>query len=373
MRQSRLISSLAVVLLLCTPLLALAAALKKQNSPPTASPVPIIELRGTPQEIGRQHAQKLGPQVRELHEKYLKPWFTDAALHRKAQLAAIMFRLMLNPEHRNELDSFAAELKLNLPDAMLGNCFLDLIPINACSTITLPAEASADGVARFGRNLDFPGMNIAEKHTVLLIVRPEGRFSYAAVTWPGLLGVLSGMNEHGLTVANMEVDRRGGIPQAMPYTLLYRTLLERCKTVDEAIKLLSDTPRQTANNLMLMDAAGNRAVAEIRPDGVSVRRGLSNAALISTNHQRGEDQNTPKRCWRYDTLRNQSAKLFGQQDALSIARLLGQVAQGKMTLQSMVFEPSTRVIHLATGEQATKNPYHRIDLKPYFAGNKPRE
>lgn len=370
MCHARLINALAIATLLCTPLLTHSAAAKKEKLPPAATTAPIIELSGTPQEIGRQHAQKLGPQVRELHEKYLKPWFTDAALHRKAQLAAIMFRLMLNPEHRNELDSFAAELKLNMPDAMLGNCFLDLIPINACSTITLPAEAAPDGVARFGRNLDFPGMNIAEKHTVLLIVRPEGRYSYAAVTWPGLLGVLSGMNEHGLTVANMEVDRQGGVPQAMPYTLLYRTVLERCKTVDEAIKFLNDTPRQTANNLMLMDAAGSRAVAEIRPEGVSVRRGLNGVALISTNHQRGEDQNTPKRCWRYDTLRNQSAKLFGQQDVQSIERLLGQVAQGKMTLQSMVFEPSTRVIHLATGEQATKNPYHRIDLKPYFTQRK---
>ena len=53
---------------------------------------------------------------------------------------------------------------------------------------------------------------------------------------------------------------------AMPYALLYRTVLERCKTVEEAIALLETTPRQTANNLMLMDATGNRAVVEITPE-----------------------------------------------------------------------------------------------------------
>ena len=53
-----------------------------------------------------------------------------------------------------------------------------------------------------------------------------------------MIGVLSGMNEHGLTLANMEVDRPRRLPVAMPYTLLYRTVLERCRTVDEAIALL---------------------------------------------------------------------------------------------------------------------------------------
>ena len=64
------------------------------------------------------------------------------------------------------------------------------------------------------------------------------------------------MNEYGLCLANMEVDRQMRPPMAMPYTLLYRTVLEQCRTVDEAIDLLKRTPRQSANNLMLMDARG---------------------------------------------------------------------------------------------------------------------
>ena len=363
MRHPRLICPLALLAFFCA---VVAAEPGKAKGRPAAPIVPIVELSGSADQIGRQHAQKLGPQVKELHEKYLGPWFADEVLHRKAQLAAVIFRQLLNPEHKAELDAFADELKINMPDLMLGNCFLDLIPALGCSTVTLPADASPDGVARFGRNLDFPSMNIADKHTVLLVVRPEGRFAYAAVTWPGLIGVLSGMNEHGLTLANMEVTRTARLPQAMPYTLLYRTVLERCKTVDEAIKLLTDTPRQTPNNLMLMDAAGNRAVVELRPEGIAVRRGQDRTALVSTNHQRGDDQDTPRRCWRYDTLRRESARQFGKEDVPALQGMLGQVAQGKMTLQSMVFEPANRVIYLAAGEQATKNPYRRVDLKPYF-------
>src|SRR5207253_2804759 len=113
-----------------------------------------------------------------------------------------------------------------------------------------------------------------------------------SVAWPGMIGVLSGMNEHGLTLANMEVDRNRRLPVAMPYTLLYRSVLEHCKTVEQAIAFLKSTPRQTANNLMLMDATGDRAVLEITPDAVVVRRAPDSAPLISTNHHRGTDLDT---------------------------------------------------------------------------------
>src|SRR5207248_4073321 len=132
-------------------------------------------------------------------------------------------------------------------EVLLGQCFLDLSAMTACSTITFPPAAAPDGVARFGRNLDFPSFNVADKQTVVLIFRPQGRYAFASIAWPGMIGVLSGMNEHGLALANMEVDRSPRLPAAMPYTLLYRTILERCKTVDEAVALLQSTPRQTAN------------------------------------------------------------------------------------------------------------------------------
>jgi hypothetical protein len=155
----------------------------------------------------------------------------------------------------------------------------------------------------------------------------------------------------------------------MPYTLLYRTVLEQCRTVDEAIALLRATPRQSANNLMLMDAAGNRAVAEITPQGVVVRRGLPQTPLISTNHQRGQDQATAGYCWRYDALHAASTTEFGHIDAPALEQMLGQVVQGRdgdMTLQSMIFEPANRVLYLAAGADAPTQPYQRIDLNPYF-------
>jgi isopenicillin-N N-acyltransferase like protein len=328
--------------------------------------VRIVEVGGKPAEIGRQHGQQLQADIQYLNEHYLQALLGNPQTYRRALTGALIFRAQLLGEHREELAALAEAAGMDSGDAMLAQCFLDLDAMVTCSTITLPADASPDHVARFGRNLDFPGLNVADKYSLLMIVRPEGRYAFAAVSWPGLMGVLSGMNEHGLTLTNMEVTRPQRLPQAMPYAMLYRMVLEQCRTVDEAVAMLEKTPKQTANNLMLMDAAGNRAVVEIQPEKITVRRGTERKALISTNHQRGQDADRPGRCDRYDLLHDRSAGLFGKIDAGAIEKMLGQVAQGNETLQSMVFEPANRVIYLATGAEATKRGYQKIELKGYF-------
>jgi predicted choloylglycine hydrolase len=316
--------------------------------------------------LGEEQASLLGGPIHLLFDRYLMRYFSSALDRNLALMAARLFEGHLLPEHRIEIEALSRGLNMDRREVMLGQCFLDLSPMTACSTLSLPASAAPDGIARFGRNLDFSSFDIADKQTVLLIFHPQGRYAFASVAWPGMIGVLSGMNEHGLALANMEVDRSARIPRAMPYTLLYRMILERCKTVDEAIALLRATPRQTANNLMLMDAGGDRAVAEITPEKVVVRRASDNRALISTNQQRGQDADAPGLCRRYDYLHNASAQSFGQIGITQIESMLNFVAQGKRTLQSMIFEPGTRTIYLAAGANAPSQGYHRLDLKPLF-------
>jgi isopenicillin-N N-acyltransferase like protein len=279
---------------------------------------------------------------------------------------SMMFESKLPPEYLAEIKSLAAASGMDERDIMLENCFLDLSPITACSSITLPADASPDHVARFGRNLDFPSYDIADKYSVVLVYHPTGKLGFLTVGWPGMIGVLSGMNERGLCLANMEVTRTGGVPHAMPYVLLYRSILENCKTTDEAIALLHSMPRQTANNLMLMDASGNRAVVELTSDAVTIRRAPDSAALISTNHQRGEDLDTPGRCKRFDYLHDTAATDFGHIDRTEIQSMLQHVQQGSYTMQSMIFEPTNRTIYLATGSHAADRQMTKIELGQFF-------
>jgi isopenicillin-N N-acyltransferase like protein len=334
----------------------------------TRPSMPTVELSGSPAEIGAAHGRQFGTVIRSMYERFIFSRLTPIQLA-EVRLLAAEFEVHMRPEDRQELTALADAAGMNHYDVVLGQCYLDLLPQIGCSTISLPASASPDRIARFGRNLDFESRGLLDKDTTLFIYKPAGKYEFVSIGWPGLIGLVSGMNETGLTLASMEVPRGPRSPDAMPYTLLYRSILEDCKTTDEAIALLERTPRQTANNLMLMDAAGNRAVVEIRPESISVRRGEDSAALISTNHQRNQDQNTPGLCWRYDSLHAAAEANFGRIDARSIEEMLSQVVQGSsgnMTLQSMIFEPANRVLYLAVGHDAPSHGYARIDLHSYF-------
>jgi isopenicillin-N N-acyltransferase like protein len=329
--------------------------------------VPIIELAGDPAQIGHDYAAKLGPDIRLLDEKYFGAYLPDRRVRLEALLMASAFRARMLPEHRAEVDALADATGIKRPEMSLFQCFLDLSDMTACSTISLSAAASPDHIARFGRNLDFPSFGVADKHSVVLIYHPNGRHAFAAIGWPGMIGVLSAMNDRGLCLANMEVSRPGGRPAvAMPYTLLYREVMERCDDVPQAIELLRNSVRQTANNLMLMDAAGRRAVAEITPESVVIRQAADGKALICTNHQRGQDADSPGRCPRYDFLHDRSAADFGRIDLADLHGMLDHVSQTDLTMQTMVFEPANRVIYLAAGKDASKLPLRRLDLRPYF-------
>src|SRR5205823_8152360 len=192
--------------------------------------------------IGAAGARQLGGPSRSLFHDYFARYFRSAFEKNMSLMAASAFGPHVASEHREEIRALAGGVGLDEREVLLGQCFLDLSPMTACSTVTLPADASPDHVARFGRNLDFESFDIADKQSVVLIFRPQGRYAFASIAWPGMIGVLSGMNEHGLALANMEVDRQPRLPVAMPYMLLYRTILERCRTVNEAIALLQSTP-----------------------------------------------------------------------------------------------------------------------------------
>ena len=97
-----------------------------------------------------------------------------------------------------------------------------------------------------------------------------------------------------------------------------------------------------------------------------VREGRPDAALISTNHQRGAEADKPGLCRRYDYLHDTSKQNFGKLDRVALQSMLRHVQQEEMTLQSMIFEPANRVIYLSTGMNAAEGEMRKIDLSKFF-------
>jgi hypothetical protein len=116
--------------------------------------------------------------------------------------------------------------------------------------------------------------------------------------------------------------------------------------------------------LTLCDKNGG-AVFEITPTNLEVRA-AENGVCCCTNHFRTEKLCLDDKCWRYTKLAPLLAKDAGKLAVNDVFARLDEVNQGRSTLQSMVFEPDARVLHLACGENATKLKPHKLELGKLF-------
>jgi hypothetical protein len=330
--------------------------------------VPVLVLHGKPAEIGEQFgvlAVKNAPGLDEMHKNFLH----DARLESKATTIKLMARRLkpnFPPDHLAEVEAQAKAAGRELDLLLFADTVYDLSSGMGCSTVVVEKGRSKTGAPLFGRNFDWlPSKGITE-HTMLAVFHPEGKRSFAIVTVSPIVGCISGMNDTGLSCTINEIhlkqskDHSAFDWDGTPTLLAFRRVLEECGSVAEAEKLVRGMKRTTSACLTICDKDGG-CVFEITPKAVVVRPAVHDVCLC-TNHLRGDGLSLGEKCWRYDALeplQHEDAKL-GVADVFA---RLGKVSQGAGTLQSMVFEPAERRLHLKYGPgPATKLEARTFDL-----------
>lgn len=333
--------------------------------------IPVAAFAGTPEQIGRQHAALLGKAAQATLEYPQK--FSQALNNPSVNAAAGQALLHNAPAgHRQEMDAMVAS-GLDAGNVAMANTLVELSRVGCSTLIVEPSRSATDGPL-FGRNFDFPALDILDKYGVVMVYRPAGKRAFASVAFPGMAGVISGMNDAGLAVAALDVVQTGDgasmfRPDGVPLAFVFRRILEECTTVDEAEKLLHDVQATTCMNLAVCDR-NQGAVFEITTRQVArmddAHDGRDDDLVACTNHFRSDGLKVDGQCWRLPLL---EAPIEGERplDVTAVHKRLSAVNQGPATLQTMVFEPRALVVHLAMGDPpATGNDLTRIDLGPLF-------
>ncbi|MEM8943689.1 MAG: C45 family peptidase [Planctomycetota bacterium] len=331
--------------------------------------IPVATLSGTPEQIGLQYAKLVGKPGEPLL-KYTRTMLTRAGLQDAWPMVANVSKQLMSRaplRYQSEIKTVIETAVVDPDEMFVANSLLELRRLG-CSTLIVEAERSATGSPIFGRNFDFPTLGILHRYSVLTIVRPQGTHAFASVGFPGLMGVISGMNDAGLAIATLDVEATSnGSPQfdpsGPPMMLVFRQILENCETVAEAEALLENTKATTWANLAVADTKTS-AVFEITPTEVG-RRDAVSGILPCTNHFRCEGLAANTTCSRFESLLTATST-----DTLSIGDVhqhLDEVNQDQLTLQTMIFEPRELMLHLAIGKlPSSKSPLVRINLSELF-------
>jgi isopenicillin-N N-acyltransferase-like protein len=273
-----------------------------------------VGLAGDPALIGFSHARLLYPEMVE-NEGILLGRFKDQVPLRAARsllldLAQLRYRQVdqqMAPERLREIAAGAAGFQPD-PYAEMFPTFQRFVYLNAlydislsfegspligCTTFTFDGPATSDGSGLLARAFDFEVDDIFDRRKAVFLVRETGKIPFASVAWPGLVGVVSGMNLEGVAV--VVHGGRAREPQAVgePVVHALRRILSEAHSTEEAAALLAQRAPMVSHLVIVTDAQGHSAVIERAPGAKDSLRLLPPRAA-TTNHFESALRDDPK-------------------------------------------------------------------------------
>ena len=167
----------------------------------------------------------------------------------------------------------------------IGHALQNMSLVGCTSFATWGAQ-SADSSLIIGRNFDFYVGDDFARDKIVAFYKPSKGFRFMMITFGGMTGVLSGMNDQGLTVTLNAAKSEIPSSAATPVSLVAREILQYASTIEEAYAIAEKRKMFVAESLLIGSAKDVRAaVIEKTPDAQELYQGdTSKHYLICTNH-----------------------------------------------------------------------------------------
>src|ERR1043165_704796 len=157
-------------------------------------------------------------------------------------------------------------------------------PQVGCTAVAVAGARAEGGHVLIGRLFDFEGGSCFDRDKIVYSVRVDGGIPFVSVAWGGMAGAVTGFNQAGIWVSINAAATDGQAFVGRPIVMVVRRILERCRTIDEALAEVRANPVFVSNGVLLASSRENRVVvAEKGPHGMGVRT-LRDDALVLTNH-----------------------------------------------------------------------------------------
>jgi predicted choloylglycine hydrolase len=166
----------------------------------------------------------------------------------------------------------------------IGHAVQDLAMVG-CTSFAAWGDKSEDGSLILGRNFDFYAGDAFAKDKIVAFINPKEGHPFMMVTWPGMIGVCSGMNAEGLTVTINAGKSKIPLIAKTPISILTREILQYATTIEEALAIAKKKKVFVSESIMVGSAKDNKAVIiEIAPDNLGVFEVSNGNRLVCANH-----------------------------------------------------------------------------------------
>lgn len=278
----------------------------------------------------------------------------------------------------------------------IGHAVQDLALVG-CSSFAAWGKKSEDGHLILGRNFDFYVGDYFAKDKLVTFMCPEKGYPFMMVTWPGMVGAVSGMNIEGLTVTINAAKSKTPWIAKTPIAILTREILQYAKNEEEAIAIAKKRKVFVSESIMIGSAHDKKAfLIEVSPDTLGIYDVMNTNELFCSNHfqsdvlkdeTRNQDQiinsHSQYRYERMVTLFSENPKINPQIAAAILRNKEGlyniplgygneKALNQLLAHHAIIFKPEQRLVWVSS------NPYQLgefvcYDLKAIFNGQRPEE
>ena len=209
---------------------------------------------------------------------------------------------------------------------------LDGSPLVGCTSFAAWGKQTVGGRLLLGRNFDFEGGEVFDREKAVLIFRSPDRIPFVSVAWPGMAGVVTGVNAKQLYVSINAARTDAPLQPGIPMAFLVREILERASSIKQAIKIIREYKVMVPEALLIADGKVPEAVVvELAPDKLAVRRSASGAVGVANHFVTPKFKSDASNDWlrryttsdqRYKRLVQLMARFGGKLDAQTVAMIM---------------------------------------------------
>ncbi len=215
----------------------------------------LLLVAGTPAQMGAAHGTLLKEKARRLTERVLYlvggadtiqsgTWFLTRMREIERRTGP-----HIPPRFMTECDALAKAAGIPRRDARLANLFPERFH---CSGVAVRGPATVDGRVLHARVLDYMrDINLQNAAAVVVFMPDEGH-NWMSLSYAGFIGTVTAINEKGLAIGEMGGAGLGDW-DGVPMSFLLRDVMERAANVEEALKIMRDSPRTCEYYYVLSD------------------------------------------------------------------------------------------------------------------------
>ncbi|MBS4012512.1 MAG: hypothetical protein KGZ97_01960 [Bacteroidetes bacterium] len=153
-----------------------------------------------------------------------------------------------------------------------------------CTAFGVKGDKTDDGKMLIGRNFDLYIGDDFALNKIVTFVNPDKGHKFVSIGWASMIGVISGMNEKGLTITYNSAKSAIPFSAKTPVSILARKILQYASNIDEAYQIAKEYKTFVSGAFFVSSASEKRfVILEKTTKNLDIFESGTDV-LIQTNH-----------------------------------------------------------------------------------------